>query len=557
MNGIREEISTILRSRVVVWLRTKEEVRAERTCLELAEALRLQPVIWRVTTGLLLPNPGKGAPELSAVASMASPRGDRGPAACTDPRQLLSLIVQNDEMSVATDPEFPQSLTTLSEWFRVRDSDLTAEAAVRMASRRFFILEDLGTMLNDPMAQRRLRDVVRTLPTLSTDVVRAVVVIDPKPAPDIPGIVEVDFPLPDQEDLGAIVESVAGIRPEILSQKDEIIRAISGLAAEDAAVALKRSILAGALDIGKVAQFKKALIGSDGALEWFDPDPRGLDGVGGLELLKRWLLQRRRAFTKEAQDYGLPLPKGCLVVGVPGTGKSLTAKCVASAWGLPLLRFDVGAIFGKFVGESESKMRDALKTAGAIAPAIVWIDELEKAFAGVGGSGAGDSGTTSRVFGTFLTWLQEGSGGIFVIATANNVADLPPEFTRAGRFDAIWWVDLPSSVERVAIVDVMCRKYKRCSQIDPGPCVLASDGLTGAEIEEGFKGALNLAFEDDRDPTTEDVVESLKEVVPVTQSYGEKLEVMRAWARKGARQASISETRAARQNSGSGIGMDL
>jgi SpoVK/Ycf46/Vps4 family AAA+-type ATPase len=268
-----------------------------------------------------------------------------------------------------------------------------------------------------------------------------------------------------------------------------------------------------------------------------------LDAIGGLENLKAWLVQRGEAFTERARTYGLPVPKGMLVLGVPGTGKSLTAKATASVFGVPLLKLDAGRLFGGLVGQSEANVRSVIQTAEAISPCVLWIDEIEKGFGGVGGSGGStDGGTSARVFGTMLNWLQDKAAPVFVVATANDVSKLPPEMLRKGRWDELWFVDLPDTRERTAIWDLVIAKYGR-DRIGLDPAILArsSERHTGAEIEAAFVEALHRAFAEDREPGELDLGEVLNESVPLAVSMSESMERLRQWAKGRARHASAKE----------------
>jgi MoxR-like ATPase len=283
--------------------------------------------------------------------------------------------------------------------------------------------------------------------------------------------------------------------------------------------------------VNTVTAGKKGIIASSGSLEFFSPEDCPVD-LGGLENLKNWLKIRRRAFTKEAEEYHLPNPKGVGLIGIPGTGKSLTAKYIAGEWSLPLIRFDIGAVFGSFVGQSEENMRRALRLAEAVAPCVLWIDEIEKAFPKDATSG--DSGTSTRVLANFLTWLQENTKPVFVVATANDVKKLPPELLRKGRFDEVFFLDLPSEKEREEIFDVHLRRVKR----NPDDFNLKklsknSEKFTGAEIEQSIKEALYYAFSDpkntetSREPTTEDIVNVMKNVVPLAKSRENEIKELR------------------------------
>ena len=281
------------------------------------------------------------------------------------------------------------------------------------------------------------------------------------------------------------------------------------------------------------------MIARERVLEWFDPHPAGLDGVGGLELLKDWLAKRRQAFSAKARAYGLPAPKGMLLVGVPGCGKSLTAKAVAAAWGMPLLRLDLGALKSKWVGDSEQNIRKALNVAETVSPCILWLDEIEKALAGAT-QGAADGGVSSDALGAVLQWMQDRAGSVFVVATANDVSSLPPELLRKGRFDEVFFVDLPTTSERVAITCAALREYDRDpATIDVDAVADATAEFTGAEISALIPDAMFSAFADaERALTTDDVLRAARATVPLAKTASEKIATLRAWATGRARPAS-------------------
>ncbi|MDR9405555.1 MAG: AAA family ATPase, partial [Halothece sp. Uz-M2-17] len=286
---------------------------------------------------------------------------------------------------------------------------------------------------------------------------------------------------------------------------------------------------------------KKQLIRRNGILEFLEEDET-LDNIGGLEELKRWLRLRSDAFTKKARDYGLPQPKGMLILGVPGCGKSLTAKTTSRLWGLPLLRLDMGRIYdGSTVGRSEANLRNALKTAESISPAILFIDELDKAFSGSAGSSDSDGGTSSRIFGSFLTWMQEKESPVFVMATANRVERLPGEFLRKGRFDEIFFVDLPNTEERGDIFRIHLQKRRSdISRFDVEQLAKLSEGFSGAEIEQALIAAMYDAFAQDREFTQLDIIAALKSTLPLSRTMTEQVNALREWAHQRARPASSS-----------------
>lgn len=287
-----------------------------------------------------------------------------------------------------------------------------------------------------------------------------------------------------------------------------------------------------------IIEEKKEIIRKYEILEFYH-SKESIQNVGGLNNLKNWLRKRSKAFSREAKNYGLPTPKGLLILGVQGTGKSLTAKAVSSLWHLPLLRLDIGKVFGSFVGQSEQRIRESIKLAEAISPCILWIDELDKAFGGMDGP-QGDSGTSARVFGTFLTWLQEKTKPVFVVATANDVSKIPPEMLRKGRFDEIFFVDLPNEYERFEIFKIHINKTGRDVQnYDLNRLTAASENYTGAEIEQAIIDAMYTAFEDDeREYTDDDIALALAETVPLSRFMKERIDYLRSWAENRARKAS-------------------
>jgi hypothetical protein len=375
--------------------------------------------------------------------------------------------------------------------------------------------------------------------------------------PELAGAAVVEWPVPDRAEVAAILDliTVGGqkdtkrspIRP---GERDRIIDAALGLSGEAIETAFGHAISTtkargeARIDPVAIAAEKKRLIKGKG-LEWYDPDPYGLDAIGGLEALKGWARLRAAAFTPAARTYGLPRPKGALLVGPPGTGKSLAAKCLSTAFSMPLLKLDFGAMKGKFVGESEGNIRAALKTAETIAPCIVWADEIEKSLAG-GSDGSSDGGVSADALGTFLTWMQETQSGCFVVATANDVSRLPPELLRKGRFDDLFFVDLPHVGEREAIVRASLKRYGREDEIDAGAVAEATRDFTGAEIAALVPEGLYAAFADGaRALTTEDLISAAKATNPLARTAEEKIKKLREWAKGRARPASIPDATAA------------
>ena len=289
-------------------------------------------------------------------------------------------------------------------------------------------------------------------------------------------------------------------------------------------------------EIPLIIKEKEQIIKKEGILEYFHPDG-DFNQVGGLENLKDWLANRGRAFSNDAKDYGLTSPKGVMLLGVPGCGKSLIAKTIANEWNLPLLKFDLGKVFGGIVGESESNIRKALSLAETIAPSILWIDEIEKGLSGL--NGGGDSGTSARVFGNLLTWMQDKQSEVFVIATANNIEQLPPELLRKGRFDEIFFVDLPSKEEREEIFKIHIKNRNRdYNDFNLDELTTESIGFSGAEIEEAINEGLYLSYSDDDELTNKHLIKALKATYPLSKTMATTIESLRKWAKVRARFAS-------------------
>ena len=293
-------------------------------------------------------------------------------------------------------------------------------------------------------------------------------------------------------------------------------------------------------DLDLILEEKRQSIRQTQILDYY-PAKEQISDIGGLDNLKDWLLKRGAAFSEKARQYGLPHPRGLLLIGIQGTGKSLTAKAIAHHWHLPLLRLDVGRLFGGLVGESEARTRQMIQLAEALAPCILWIDEIDKAFGGL--DGRGDGGTASRVFGSFITWMAEKTSPVFVVATANNILSLPPEMLRRGRFDEIFFVGLPSQGDRQAIFEVHLSRLRphTLKTYDLTRLAYETPDFSGAEIEQVIVEAMHLGFSQNRDFTTDDILTAASEMVPLARTAQEQIEALQAWAAAGkARMASRS-----------------
>ncbi|HVV81481.1 MAG TPA: AAA family ATPase [Kofleriaceae bacterium] len=441
----------------------------------------------------------------------------------------------------------------------VKDPMKAIDHVIRGEGRALYVLRDFHPFLKEPAVVRRLRDAAHELRKTK----KSLIVLSPlsKLAPELEKSVSavVDWDLPNRQEVEAAARKLLPNAPAATQQQFEadptqmerVVEAALGLTlVEVENVFAKAMVRTLTFDLETILEEKKQIIRKSGLLEYYEHREEFGD-VGGMEILKDWLVKRRSAFSSRARDFGLPLPKGILLIGVPGTGKSLTAKAVGALWQMPLLRLDVGKIFGGLVGSSEENIRTVIKTAEAVAPAILWIDELEKGFSGTGSSGQTDGGTTSRVFASFITWLQEKTTPVFVIATANNVHQLPPELLRKGRFDEIFFCDLPDREDRRAILDIHIRKKKRDpGQFDMDKLIDATVDFSGAEIEQAVTAALYDAFDTGADLNSDLLLNTLKDIVPLAITMREMIDQMREWARTRARPAAARRAPVAKPQGG-------
>ena len=418
------------------------------------------------------------------------------------------------------------------------------------AAPAIFILRDFQRFVDDIAVSRKLRNLARRLKSQPKNIV----IVAPQVAiPDeLREVLTVaEFPLPTRQEVREEIQRLAmGMGASLSDQAlDELARTSQGLSIERLRRVLGRAIAAkGSLDQASVELIldeKRQSIRQTQILDFY-PAKEQISDIGGLDNLKEWLLRRGGAFSEKAREYGLPHPKGLLLVGIQGTGKSLTAKAIAHHWHLPLLRLDVGRLFGGLVGESESRTRQTIQLAEALAPCVLWIDEIDKAFAGLGGKG--DAGTSSRVFGTFITWMAEKSTPVFVVATANNIQSLPPELLRKGRFDEIFFVGLPNRAERRAIFEVHLNRLRPqgVRTYDLDRLAYESPDFSGAEIEQCLIEAMHLGFSEGRDFVTDDIVVAISQIVPLARTAKEQIQMLQDWAAAGkarlaSRQSSLSD----------------
>ncbi len=388
-----------------------------------------------------------------------------------------------------------------------RDPLAALDLVLEQVEPALFVFKDLHPFLgrSNFAVIRRLKDIALHLKNSFKTLILVSPVLEIPPELE-KEITVISLPLPTRDELGSlldgILDEVRGLQQVELALdpagRDRLLQAALGLTLGEAENVFAKIIVRDArLDgdgVDDVFAEKQQIIRKSGLLEYCAPT-EGLAEVGGMAALKEWLVKRSTAFTAEARAFGLPAPRGVLLLGVQGCGKSLCAKAVASQWRLPLLRFDIGRMFGSLIGSSEENVRRAIAVAESVAPAILWVDEIDKAFAGAQGSGASDGGTTARVFGTFLTWLSEKTAPVFVVATANDISQLPPELLRKGRLDEIFFVDLPTEHERAEIFRVhLTRRGRDPRHFELSKLARAAEEFSGAEIEEAVNSALYEAF---------------------------------------------------------------
>jgi hypothetical protein len=505
-----DNVTAQLKARTpLLWVVTREEGRVERHLFQASINAKCIPMTWDI---------GEGVCDMAGKPDMSIRGADDGPADADVTLAAIRKRADNEEKS----------------------------------ERNVWILRDLPGWLAGPIGMatlRKVRNLARYLPGVPLNRQQSLIIISPsgEVPPELAGhTTVVDWPLPDRNEIASILDTMTEeYNINLNGQREQAIDAAVGLNSEEAAACYSKSLVQlKTIDPKAVAAEKKRVIAKDKLLEWHDPLPGGLSAVGGLEGLKAWLKTRVSAYTPAARAYGLPMPKGLMLVGIPGCGKSLFAKAVASALGIPLLRLDLGALKSKFVGESEGNLRRALAIIESLGMCVVWLDEIEKALAGAT-QGAADGGVSSDALGTVLSWMQERSGSSFVIATANKIEDLPPELLRKGRFDELFFVDLPNATERVSVLEATMRKHERKAKVDFAAVAKATEGFTGSEIAELVPDAMFTAFNDNaREITTDDLIACAGQIVPLSETAKPRITALREWAKGKCRLASTPQTTA-------------
>ena len=490
---------------------------------------------------------------------------------------LIGSVAKNVELIRTTRKVFEWSLTEgLADSGKSTGEDTKSalkalEFIERCQEPAIFVLKDFHVFFGannrppDIHVIRKIRDLLPSLKQSQSP--KNVVFVTPVLL--LPGDLEkdvtiVEFELPSFEEIRAALKQMietnrhsGRIQIDLNEEEEErLAKAALGLTLHEAENAFARAMVEdGKLDISDVdviLEEKRQTIRKSGILEFIKSD-LNIDDVGGLQNLKRWLIKRNKSWLDSAARYNLPAPKGVLITGVPGCGKSLVAKAISAMWQVPLLRLDIGKIFSGIVGSSEENMRRAIQTAEAIAPCVLWIDEVEKGFGGISGP-SGDSGTSTRIFGTFLTWMQEKTKAVFVVATANNISALPPEMMRKGRFDEIFFVDLPTQNERREILKLhLGRRLQHPEVVGSfaiddatlGKMAQATEGFVGAELEQVVISGLFEAFYEDRSVQLSDFERAVTLTVPLSVTQAEQIHQLREWANVRAVAATQNEDRSA------------
>jgi hypothetical protein len=513
----------------IVVMETVEEVRALSLIHAACSELNMALFEWTVADGLVRSGANASSPPpVDLQARINAARHTADPAA---PDSSKSAIYNT------ADPV--QALANMES--------MTLEAV--------FVLKDFHRHMDSPVIVRRLRDVGQKFSANRRTLVLTAPAIEmPR---ELASLVEyLDLPLPDIDRLREIIRETYTRMAQTHALKlqldaagvDAMAANLRGLTEEEAERAVSQTVVSRyALSpacVTDVLEAKKSILKRSEMLEFVDASDT-MTSVGGLDNLKNWLAQRRNSWDPQARQFGLDPPKGVIILGVQGCGKSLCARAVAGEWKLPLVKFDTAAVYDKYIGETEKRIQKVFRVAEGLAPCVLWIDELEKVFAGSGpDSASADAGVSSRLLASFLSWMQERKSPVFVAATCNNVTVLPPELIRKGRFDELFFVDLPSQTERKQIFSIQLTKRKRNPvDYELDRVAAAAKGFSGAEIESAVQTALYAAFARKQELATEDLLHALETTVPLSTTRAEEIAELRNWAQQRTVWASTPEAK--------------
>ncbi len=544
----------------IVVMETVEETRAVSLVREACTELNLPTFEWSIADGLT--RSGSNVPVVPASINLGgqteSSKSWTSPDGSIHTEVKTTTIPvegakQQDTMAAVIAAASGQARVPI---YNTKDPAQVLAHLESMTLNAVFILKDFHRHMDDPVVVRRMREVAQKFSTArQTVVITAPSITIP---PEISGLVEfLELPLPDRQRLRQIIDEVFNrlANTHTLQRRVDVnvLNAIAenlrGLTEDEAERAITQAIVTRyALCpevVTDVLDAKKELLRRTGLLDIIDVTD-DMSAIGGLENLKTWLRQRRGAWEPAAREFGLEPPRGVIILGVQGCGKSLCARAIAGEWKLPLLKFQTAAVFDKYIGETEKRVQKLFQVAEQLAPAVLWIDELEKVFAGSGtDAAASDAGTSSRMLGAFLTWMQDRKAPVFMAATSNNVTALPPELIRKGRFDELFFVDLPNQAERRAIFTIQLTRRKRTpADFDLARLVTASQGYSGAELDTAIQTAMYAAFSEKKPLTTEMILQALAGTVPLSTTRAEDIAALRAWAKDRAVPASLADSKA-------------
>ena len=548
----------------IVVMETSEEMRAVNVVRTACSELNMATFEWSIADGLVrsginapaevhkaIPTPVTQAGGWTKVnaSSLAQPHSVLSPGGNEADRLTRAVMY-------SMGPE-ASGAATGGAIYNTREPVQALANMESMTVEAVFILKDFHRHMDDPVVVRRLRDVGQKFSANR----RTVILTAPELTvpPELTTLVEYfDLPLPDRDRLHEIIKDTFTRLSKTYTLKlqldsagvDAMSANLRGLTEEEAERAISQALVTRyALcpeTITDVLDAKKQLLRHSGMLEFVEASDN-LSGVGGLENLKHWLAQRRGAWEDSARAFGLEPPRGMIILGVQGCGKSLCARAVAGEWKLPLVKFDTSAVYDKYIGETEKRIRKVFQVAEGLAPCVLWIDELEKVFAGSGpDSASADAGVSSRLLASFLSWMQDRKSPVFVAATCNNVTVLPPELIRKGRFDELFFVDLPNQAERKQIFSIQLSKRKRNpAEFDLEKVATAATGYSGAEIDAAVQGAMYAAFSEKKELSTQYVLNAIAQTVPLSRTRAEEISALREWARTRAVPATAGDANSA------------
>jgi hypothetical protein len=522
MPDVLEQLKVLMDSSTpIVIVETVEETRAVRLVHAAASPLKLAVFEWTIATGLV-----RCGDDVSATTQRFTST------------RVANYSAEPSAQAIYNSRDPSQALSNLES--------ISAEAV--------FILKDFHRHMADPVVVRKLRDVGQKFSSNRRTVVITAPTIEVPP--ELASLVEfLELPLPDEPRLRQMVDEVF----TRLAQGHDLRRTLDqtglnavaenlrGLTEEEADRAISRAIVnrrgLTPETLTDVLDAKKELLRHSGSLEFVDVSDK-LTAVGGLDNLKQWLAQRRGSWEDSARKFGIDPARGVIILGVQGCGKSLCARAIAGEWSLPLVKFDSAAIYDKYIGETEKHIQQVFRVAEALAPCVLWIDELEKVFAGSADSASVDAGVSSRLLAAFLSWMQDRKAPVFVAATCNNVTALPPELIRKGRFDELFFVDLPNQLERKQILSLQLIKHNRdAASFDLDRVAAGAHGFSGAEIEAAVQSALYSAYSKKQELSTQVLIDVISQTVPLSVTRAEEIDAQRVWAKTRAVPASAQSTR--------------